>query len=115
MENAWYALQNIGFGLKYAALSLVAADAVIGFVVGFTISTFMYLFIVTDRSPVHIKEMLKHKDPAHAFSKITPRKNDGLFEDSYTSFEKEYHQIRTLIFGTLTLFLIVVMIAISRY
>lgn len=115
MENAWYALQNIGFGLKYASLSLLQADAVVGFVVGFVIATFMYLFIMTERSPVHLKEMLRHKDPAHAFSKITARDKDGIFKESFTSFEKEYHQIRTLIFGTVILFLIVVMIAISRY
>ncbi len=115
MENAWYALQNIGFGLKYASLSLLAADAAIGFVVGFVMATFMYLFIMTERSPVHIKEMVRHKDPAHAFTKVSAKNKKGIFTDSFTSFQNEYHQVRTLVFGTVILFLIVVMIAVSRY
>lgn len=113
MDNFFFGLHSLGFGMYHNIIIILQHQLVWGFVLGFAASTIVHLLVSTEQ-PKHIPHMLTKTLPG-AFLEIAPKNSKGTYELSYTKFEHEYHHVRAIFYSVILAFLIVMAIAMVRY
>jgi len=111
--NFIFSLQNIAANISNSSSLLIRNQLFLGFLLGYGIATVMYLFLVTE-NPRHVPTMILNSK-SDSFQKISSRDGNGKFLLSYTTFEKDFNRLRIVIYSLLTIFLVIVAIALLFY
>lgn len=113
MDNFIFGLQGLARGMYHTLGSVVQQQVVWGFAIGFAASTIVHMF-VTAEHPRQIPHILT-KPSVQAFDKVAPRNDKGSYMISYTTFDREYHRVRSLFYVVVLAFLLVVVLAMLRF
>lgn len=113
LENFAFGLQAIAHSLTINVGALLHHPMLWGFAIGFSASTFIHAFIVSD-NPRAIPQMLT-KPALDTFKRVSPRLPDGTYCIPYSQFQREYNRVRIVFYSTFFAFLTVVGIALLRY
>lgn len=113
-------MENFAFGIKALAYSIALTISALlhhpmlwGFAIGFSASTLIHAFIVSD-NPRAIPQMLTKPAP-DTFKRISPRLPDGTYCIPYSQFQREYNRVRVAFYSAFLAFLAVISIALLRY
>jgi hypothetical protein len=101
MNNLLAALQSVGVQLQNSIIGTFEHPTILGFLLGFLISTLVHLLIVVE-DPRYLRAVLTKK-PESAFTHIHKKNRDEVTEHLYLNFETNYYRARTLFYAAVVL------------
>ena len=113
MENFVFGLQNIAMNISSFIPRMFFHPTIQGFLIGFAIATLINI-LLSSQAISTIPYMLTKKAPK-SFEKIASKNPKGTYLISYSTFLHEYNQVRTSFYFAISLFLVVVTIALLKY
>lgn len=113
MENFLFGIENIAYNINSTTLALLRHPLVWGFILGFSASSLIHLFVITDR-PTMIPQMLRKK-PKESFETIAKSDESNTYLISYTKYRQDVNKVRIVFYSALLAFLVVVIITLIRF
>ncbi len=111
MNNIISALQSVGVQLQNTIVGMFEHPTILGFLLGFTLSTLVHMAIVME-DPRYLRAVLtQHVEKA--FTHIHKKNRDEVEEHLFLSFEKSYHRARILFYSAVGALFAAVALAIA--
>lgn len=113
MENFLYGIEAIARGTWATIVTLGNYELFWGFALGFLVSTFAHMFVITDK-PSHIPLML-FSDKVDGFKKISHKDAKGTYTTSFEHFSRTVDRVQLLVGLGLLMLFVILLVALFNY